>query len=179
MKVEVEIPKYTYLLHPRIAVLVTSGTGKGNIMTVAWSTPISRDPPLLGIAVSPRRYSHRLIEEHGEFVINVPTAELLSAVKICGERSGRYVDKWNLTGLRREPARSVEAPVIAECVARVECVVEKRIELGDHTFFVGRVVGAAAEEGAYPEGVLDVSKFKLVLHLGMDKYTTTVDRLLT
>ncbi|MEM0385245.1 MAG: flavin reductase, partial [Nitrososphaeria archaeon] len=76
--------------------------------------------------------------------------------------------------LTKERARKIDTAVIKECIAHIECLLEKKIELGDHDLFVGRVVEAYCEEEAYDLGILNTSKFKPILHLGRDKFTTTI-----
>ena len=54
-------------------VLVTCGHDeRANIITVGMYMPISVRPPLVCIGIAPQRYSHQLIEETGEFVVNSP-----------------------------------------------------------------------------------------------------------
>ena len=60
--------------------------GRSNLITLAWATPVSIDPPMIGIAVAPARFSHDLIARSGEFVVNVPGSALLQAVWYCGTR---------------------------------------------------------------------------------------------
>ena len=75
-------------------VLVTCGRDPHNIITVAWITSVSSTPPLLAIAIGKARYSRQLIDESGEFVVNVPPASLLDSVWKCGTISGRDADKF-------------------------------------------------------------------------------------
>lgn len=171
MKVEVDAP--TRLLHPRLTVLVTCASieGRSNIITIAWCMPVSFNPPLVAVSISPRRYSHKLIKETKEFVINVPPAEIWRKALKCGRVSGRTVDKWKLAELTPKPARKVKPPIIEECYAHLECVLEKEIPLGDHTVFIGRVVAAYAEEDLFKEGILDVAKVSPCYHIGEDYFT--------
>jgi flavin reductase (DIM6/NTAB) family NADH-FMN oxidoreductase RutF len=77
------------LLHPKIAVLLTcvDREGKANIITLAWTMPVSIEPPLVAVSISPRRHSHKMIEEAREFVINVHTKEIVKETLFCGRRS--------------------------------------------------------------------------------------------
>ncbi|WP_455364963.1 flavin reductase family protein, partial [[Eubacterium] cellulosolvens] len=70
------------LLFPCPVVLVTciDSNGQTNIITLAWAGIASSDPPTLGLAIRPYRYSFKLIEAAGELVVNIPTTELLQAV---------------------------------------------------------------------------------------------------
>ncbi|MCX8204963.1 MAG: flavin reductase family protein [Candidatus Nezhaarchaeota archaeon] len=170
----------TRLLHPRHVVLVTccGRDGRANVVTLAWSMPTSFRPPMVALSIAPERFSHRLIEETGEFVVNVPTVELLSKVYFAGTKSGRDVDKLKEAGFAVKPARRVRPPVIEECIAHLECRVVHRVATGDHTLFVGEVVAAYADEEAFKGKVLDPRVAKPLLHYGIDRFTTVVDEVL-
>jgi len=57
--------------YPKMAVIVTaSSKGKDNAMTAAWHSSISRNPPLYGVSISPKRFTYQLIAESKEFAIN-------------------------------------------------------------------------------------------------------------
>ena len=93
--------------------------GKPNITTLAWAMPTSINPPLVAISLAPTRHTHTLIEESGDFVINIPTLETLQAVYACGSLTGRSFDKFKKTNLTPMPAKKVKAPAIRECIAHV------------------------------------------------------------
>lgn len=153
--------------------MVTAGSGEtANIITLAWLTPVSISPPMIGIAVAPPRHTHDLIRKAGEFVVNVPSAALLDAVWHCGRVSGRDGDKFESAGLTPEPALSVGAPRIAECFAHIECRVVSAPTTGDHTFFVGQIAAAAAEEGAFDGHLRMSDRYQTLHHLGGRRFVT-------
>ena len=129
-------------LFPCPVVLVTSidSNGKGNIIPLAWAGIVCSDPPTLSLGIRPHRYSYGLIEETKEFVVNIPTTEILREVDFCGMVSGRDVDKFSETGLTPEPAEKVKPPLIRECPVNIECVVRDKIPLGVHHLFLAEVV---------------------------------------
>jgi flavin reductase (DIM6/NTAB) family NADH-FMN oxidoreductase RutF len=133
------------LLNPRAVVLVTccDAEGRPNVLTIAWHTPLSHDPPLVGISVGLSRYSHSLIETTREFVINVVSTDCRAAVEICGQNSGRECDKFALASLKLRPASLVRPPLIAQALGTLECKVVDRLACGDHTFFTAEVLAAA------------------------------------
>jgi flavin reductase (DIM6/NTAB) family NADH-FMN oxidoreductase RutF len=140
----------TYL-YPLPVVLVTCGAEKPNIITLAWVSTVCSDPPMVSIAVRPSRHSHQLIEETGEFVVNIPGEELLEVTDHCGQVSGREVDKFAEFGLTPEPASEVKAPLIAECHVNMECRVRQKLELGAHHVFLGEVVAVHVNEEVLDE----------------------------
>jgi flavin reductase (DIM6/NTAB) family NADH-FMN oxidoreductase RutF len=133
-------------LFPTPAVMVTCGVERPNIITLAWVGTVCSNPPMVGIAVRPERYSHQLIREVGEFVVNLPTAAQVEAVDRCGNLSGRDHDKFALCGLTAVPASKVRVPLIAECPIHLECVVRQTLSLGTHDLFIGEVVAVQADE---------------------------------
>ncbi len=97
-----------------------------NVMTAAWMLPLSLDPVRIGVAVHPTRLTHEFISKTEWFAINIPNVDLITPVHTCGLRSGRDGDKFAATGLTPTEAREIEAPLIAECVAHIECGVAER-----------------------------------------------------
>ncbi len=165
-----------HLLHPKLTVLVTC-TDEGensNIITLAWGMPVSMDPPLVAISVGKERYSHDLISDHGEFVVNIPEGELLNEVIFCGSKSGEKVDKFEGTGLTPEESQEVETPSIKECAAKMECRLEDKLEAGDHTIFVGKVLANSVDERVFDldSEIYDVDTFEPVLHMGGPNFVT-------
>jgi len=141
------------LLNPRPVVLVTccDAACTPNVLTVAWHTPLSHDPPLVGISIDTRRYSHGLIQKRGEFVLNIVSQTFQPAIELCGNHSGRDLDKIVAAGLTLQPANHIHPPLIAGALAHLECVVENHIRTGDHTFFIGRVLYAEAQAGCFTD----------------------------
>ena len=133
---------------PSIVVMATcvDSEGRPNIITLGMYMPISSNPPLVCIGVSPKRFSHRLIEETGEFVVNIPSIDLKEAMHFCGTKSGRDFDKFRKTGLTPTPASKVKPPLIEECYGHLECKVVQSYVCGDHTLFVGEIVSASADD---------------------------------
>lgn len=182
VKVPVDGRFFYRLMYPRPTILVTCvdpSTGKPNIIALSWSVPISFNPRLLGISVAPKRYSHDLIAQTKEFVVNIPTVTVAKQALLCGRVSGRGVDKFQVSGLTPKPSRRVKPPIIEECVAHLECRVTHQITLGDHTLFIGEVLEAYADKDLFREGVMDNKKFRTLLHLAEDYFTTTVEEVLT
>ena len=126
---------------PAVMVSVTDGAGQDDIITVAWTGTICTNPPMVYISVRPSRFSHHMLMETGEFVINLTTEKLTRATDYCGVRSGRAVDKFKETGLTREKAEFVKAPMIRESPVSIECRVTEVKKLGSHDMFLAEVLG--------------------------------------
>jgi flavin reductase (DIM6/NTAB) family NADH-FMN oxidoreductase RutF len=122
-------------------VLVTvGGEHDRNIITLHFAHPVSFRPPMLGVGIGIGQYSHSLLKKHGEFVVNIPKADLRPAIDFCGAHSGRHVDKFKETGLTPVRASRVNAYLIGECPVNTECRVVQTVDLGTHTWFFGEVL---------------------------------------
>jgi len=96
--------------------------GKPNLMTIGWGLiGIMWNKPIFLVAVRVSRYTHKLLEESGEFTVNVPTKDMSEACEICGTTSGREVDKFERTGLKWRRGEFVRAPVLEGCPIVYEC----------------------------------------------------------
>jgi flavin reductase (DIM6/NTAB) family NADH-FMN oxidoreductase RutF len=159
------------MLHPRPAVLVTccDNHGAPNILTIAWHTPLSHDPPLVGISVASTRYSHGLISQTGELVINIVDHSFVAAVQICGQYTGELDRKAELAGLVLKSAKKVKPPIIAGALGYLECCVEQEVDAGDHTLFIARVLQAEALETAFSNQWLS-PQGDILLCLQRDQY---------
>jgi len=144
---ELDVAAFWRLLKPEVvAWAVAEHEGRRSICPLGWTMRTSATPPMVAISVAPSRFTHGLIEGSGAFVLAYPGRELAQATATCGSRSGRDVEKFAETGVTTLPARRVAAPIVAECVANLECRVVDRFTTGDHSIFVGEVVAAWAQE---------------------------------
>lgn len=141
------------MLYPLPAVMVTcrGKDGKDNIITIGWTGTVCSDPAMTYVSVRKERYSHAMILETGEFVINLTTKKLAKATDFCGVRSGRDVDKFEAMHLTKEEAQVVNVPMIAESPVNIECRVTEVKELGSHDMFLAEVVAVHADEAYMDE----------------------------
>ena len=134
------------MLNPVPAVMVSCGSRKPNIITIAWTGIVNSNPPMTYISVRKERYSHNIIENTGEFVINLCSEELAFATDFCGVRSGRDTDKFKEMKLTPERAEIVRCPMIKEAPVNIECRVREIIELGSHDMFIADILKVHVDE---------------------------------
>lgn len=137
-------PENYRILYPRQIILVSTagtqnGVEKNDISTLAWSTPTSFSPELVAISVNNDNLTYKFIQETGEFVINIPTINLVDKVLFCGTTHGENVDKFKESGFTPIMAETVKPKLIKECIANIECKVVDSIKTGDHTLFIGKI----------------------------------------
>ncbi len=150
---------------PAVMVSVADGRGRADIITVAWTGTVCTNPPMVSISVRPERYSYHMLEETGEFVINLVTRQLARACDYCGVTSGRNVDKFESMSLTKLRMQHVNAPGIAESPVNIECKIAEKKELGSHTLFLAHVVGVTVED-AYMDGSgkFEINKTGLIMY---------------
>jgi flavin reductase (DIM6/NTAB) family NADH-FMN oxidoreductase RutF len=152
------------LLSPRVVALITAlrDDGKPNTMVAAWHSPISISPPVVAVAISPLRYTHKLILEKSEFTIRIPPKTMLSQVEEAGSLSGKEGDKSGI--FQYVPAKKVKASVIKGSLGNIECSLNKAIRVGDHSVFFGNVLYSNSES------MKEVWAPSPLLHLGSRFY---------
>jgi flavin reductase (DIM6/NTAB) family NADH-FMN oxidoreductase RutF len=121
MMKEFPLAKAFTLIEPGPVTLVTTAVGRRkNIMTISW-TIVMDFTPKLAFVTGPWNHSYQALVETGECVIANPSAEMSETVVGIGTCSGAYTDKFRKFGLTPVKAMTVKAPLIAECIANIEC----------------------------------------------------------
>lgn len=157
---------------PKLTVLVTllDNDQKPNMITLAWHSAVSIKPPMYGISIDPRRYSHDPIIKNGEFVVNFCSWSIIDQTHYCGRHSGRKFNKFAETGLTPYPAQKVKPPLIKEAYTHLECKLADHHLYGDHTWLVGEIV-AVTTDPVFEDDVLS-EKIEPIYYLGNNMYTS-------
>lgn len=132
-----------------VALLSVRWRDEVNILPVAWHMTLSVEPPLLGVAIHPARYSHDMIKASEEFALSIPGPRLLDHVHYFGIVSGAEINKLEASRLSTFPSRRGGPPLLEHCVGWIECGLEDAVAFGDHTLFVGRVVAVQVDDEAF------------------------------
>lgn len=136
------------VMAPVPAVMVSCGREgeTPNIITIAWTGIVNSNPPMTYISVRKERFSHDIIADTKEFVINLTTEELAFATDWCGVKSGRDFDKFREQKLTPVTSEKVSCPSIGESPLSIECRVTEVKELGSHDMFLAEIVSMTAQE---------------------------------
>ena len=160
---------------PVVLVSCADKRGKKNAITLAWVSKVCAEPPLLAAAIRTTRYSHSIIKETGEFVVNIASQNIAQQALYCGRHSGRDVDKFKATKLTSAAAQKVKVHIIQECIAHIECRLSNEVEAGDHQLIIGDVLIAYCQKDYLAEtGLYDLSIARPLLHLGGNYFTSTL-----
>lgn len=129
-----------------------------NLLTVASKTEhdamtatamfISEDPPLFVVSVQKHILTHLLIEETGQFVLNIASAEQFKLAKKLGHE--KAADKFKEFGIQTEKAKTVSAPLIKGSFASIECKVITSFPAGNFTVYVVEAVDFTFNDGLSP-----------------------------
>jgi flavin reductase (DIM6/NTAB) family NADH-FMN oxidoreductase RutF len=166
MEMKVEKPP-SAMLRPAPVVLLSciDKAEQPNVITLAAVGIACTKPPIISIAITPHKFSHKMVSESKEFVVNLPGEDLLWATDLAGNISGRDYNKFSETKLTPEPAKYIKAPLIKECPINFECKVTEIVHCGIHDLFLGEVVGLHFDDSILtPEGNVDLSKLKPILY---------------
>jgi flavin reductase (DIM6/NTAB) family NADH-FMN oxidoreductase RutF len=141
------------MLNPVPVVMVSCGTEPAdyNIITIAWTGIVNSEPPMTYVSVRKSRHSHKLIQESGEFVINLCNEQLAFATDYCGVKSGRDINKFKEQKLTPVAAEMVSCPMIGESPVNLECKVTQVISLPTHDMFMAEIVRVHADKSIINE----------------------------
>ena len=107
-------------------ILITTKNGDFvNSMTIGWGhIGIEWSKPIFVAYVRESRHTKTMLENHGEFTINVPVGYVDSNIlAVCGRKSGRDMDKIKELGLHLVESDVIAVPGIEELPLTLECKV--------------------------------------------------------
>ena len=153
------------LTAPLPPVLVTVGDmDEANIITIAWTGILATIPPKTYISVRPSRHSYGILKEKGEFVINLPSTDIVREVDFAGIYTGAKVDKFAKCGFTKVESKEVSAPTIGECPIALECKITEILPMGSHDVFMADIVSVSCREDVMEEGRICYDKADLLAY---------------
>jgi len=167
------------LLNPGpVAIVTTAWRGLTNAAPIAWTAPLSMEPPLVGCVIHPHRHTADMIRFSEEFALNIPGPDLLKQTAFLGSQTGLNTNKLEAAALTLFNAQRISAPLIEGCLAWIECGLHDVVRIGDHTLFVGRVVGVQALDEAYAQRwLLEDRRYSPLTYIGGTHYGVVGDPL--
>lgn len=164
---------WVYLLHPRPAFAVCSSLeAVHDCLAASWVTPVSRQPPVLMVALAPRRVTYELIRSTGKATVNVLGWGMLKQLHYLGTVSlSKNPNKMAVQNIRVSIVDGY--PRIEGALAVLYCKLRASVNMGDHDAVFLDVIGIDVSEAFAPRA--RVREYKYILHVGGNEYTTNVD----
>ncbi|WP_396612735.1 flavin reductase family protein [Haloferax sp. S1W] len=163
-----------------IAWVSTHNEDADNLAPYSFFTVASIDPPIVVFAPVGRgdslKDTPRNAIEHGEFVINIVTGDLVEAMNQTAATVDSGVDEFEHAGIEKAESTVVDAPRVADAHVAFECTLHDTIEMGSSTLVFGEVVHVHVADNVLTDGKLDTTKLDAVGRLAGSQYATTRDR---
>ena len=161
--------------YPNVAAIITARAGdKANAMAAAWHMPLSYDPPLYTVAISPKRSTYAMIAASQEFGVNFMPFDQAGLVAAVGGIHGSEIDKFKAFGIGTDKPLKTGVPILRTSYAAYECkLIDDRV-YGDHHLLIGEIVAVHWLKDVFMEdGSLDLTAVSPVLYLGNEHYVST------
>jgi len=137
-------------LLPCSVVLLSAGNGTKKDAMTATSMFVSEDPPLFVVSVDRGHLTHALIEETGQFVLNVASVGQVKLARGLGSTHGDKVDKFKKFAIKTETAKVVSAPLIKGSSVSIECKVITSFPVSTYTLYLAGVVDFTMNKALTP-----------------------------
>ncbi len=150
---------------PTVCVSTIDKEGNPNIAPYSFVSPLSFNPPLIGISSADNRDTTANFRETEEFVV-APVTERWMEKGVETEISlPKEESEFDEIGLNKKESKEVLPPSVEESVVNIECEYYKNVELGDHALLVGKVVHVEVDEDAVKDGRLDIESHSALGHV--------------
>jgi flavin reductase (DIM6/NTAB) family NADH-FMN oxidoreductase RutF len=155
--------------------------GTNNLAPFSFFNAVSSNPPVVlfsgGSHADRPKDSVTLAEERGEFTVNIVSEDLAEAMSLTSGTFGADDDEFAIAGLTAISASHVDAPMVAESPANLECRVRQTIALGDRTrLVVGDVLAIHVEEEVLDGTRIDNDALRAIGRMAGATYINTRDR---
>ncbi|MBR7144168.1 MAG: flavin reductase family protein [Lentisphaeria bacterium] len=123
-----------------VLAITRADDGRTNVMAVGWVAIVSDEPAMYMLGIDDNAYTLELIRKNKEFVIAFPGKAMAKETLYFGTVHGHDIDKGKASGLKFEPAEKVNAPLLADAVANIECKLVTEYRPGNCPLVIGEVI---------------------------------------
>ena len=158
--------------------------GSANLAPYSYFNAFNDAPPMIAYGTQARKTgldegkdSLANIRRTGEFAVNIVSYELRNAMNVSSQHFPAGEDEFAAAGLSKAPAKGIDAEIVAEAPAALECKLWKILDLpGDQSFMViATVTGVHIQDRFIREGRLDVAAYQPLARLGYRDYARVSD----
>ncbi len=148
--VKVALPLDKRAWHPSmlpgqiVLVSTVDADGRQNVAPKSWVTMVAFEGPIVAFGCNVTHRTYRNAADTGEFVVNALPQPLVARAWMLSDLHGEQ--RLRECGLTPAPAQLVKAPLVAECPAHLECVLDDVKRYGEEVFVFGRVVAASMDD---------------------------------
>ena len=159
--------------------------GRPNLAPFSYFTVVCVNPP--HILFCPGRRGQQAVEKdslanarrQGEFVVNIVTEELATAMNLTSSEVGPEVDEFELAGLTAQSAAAVTPPRVAESPIHFECRVTHIVDVSDGpsggSIVVGNVVHIHVDDALLMGDKINISELHAIGRLAGAGYARVTD----
>lgn len=166
---------YRLFNHGPTTLVTARADGRTNVMAAQWAMPIDYDPPRLAIVLDRSTYTYGLIARSGTFGLSIPGHTQAALTWRAGSTSGAELDK--LAGVETFAAETIDAPLVAGCIAWLECRVLRGPALdsvaADHDLFVAEALAAWVDARCWRDHHLVLDQLHTLHHLGGGRFVAS------
>lgn len=155
--------------------------GTNNLAPFSFFNVVSSNPPV--VLFSAGVHSHRpkdsatLAEESGVFTVNIVSEDVVEAMSVTSGSFSAEDDEFDIAGLTAVRGIKVDAPLVAESPANLECRVRQVIALGETgKLILGDVVAIHVSEDVLDGTRIDNDALRAVGRMAGTTYIDTRSR---
>jgi flavin reductase (DIM6/NTAB) family NADH-FMN oxidoreductase RutF len=154
--------------------------GNANLAPYSFFNGMSDLPPLIGFGSGPTKIgldepkdSLANITATGEFCVSIVSDALKNQMNVSSNHVPHSTDEFELAGLRKAQAQTVNVPYVADSPVTLECKLHDIVTLpGTSKWVIGLVTAIHIKDEFIVDGKLDVTKYQPVARLGYKDYAT-------
>jgi flavin reductase (DIM6/NTAB) family NADH-FMN oxidoreductase RutF len=153
--------------------------GSFNLAPFSFFNVVSTSPPTVlfsGSSHSDRpKDSVSLAEESGEFTVNIVSEDVALAMSVTSGTFGPEDDEFEIAGLTPVLGKVVDAPMVAESPANLECRVTEVLNVGEGNtrIVIGRVVALHIDNSVLDGTRINTRQLRAVGRMSGNTYITT------
>lgn len=163
---------------PTVCLCTMDKEGNTNIAPYSFVTPLSFNPPLIGIAAAESRDTTLNSRETGEFVVAPVTEDWIEKGIKTEISLPRKESEFEEVGLSEKSSTKLKTPGVKEAAVNIECEYHGEFEVGDHILLIGKIVHIDANIEGVKNSRLNLEDLGSVGHVKAEEFciSKTVSR---